>query len=159
MSDSSVNSSDRIIGQVKWFNTKAGYGFITVKTGEHSGKDIFVHYSAILVENSQYKYLVQGEYVEFCLVKSTNDKYEYHAVDVSGICKGTIMCETRKAAETANPTPKIRKYNTGTKSTEDKTSSRKETVPASGEDGFNKVEKKRKTGGPRRKTDASSDKQ
>lgn len=159
MSSSSVNSSDRIVGQVKWFNTKAGYGFITVKTGEHSGKDIFVHYSAILVENSQYKYLVQGEYVEFCLVKSTNDKYEYHAVDVSGICKGTIMCETRKAAETALPTPKIRKYNTGTKSSEDKHSSRKEPVSSSGEEGFNRVERKRKTGAPRKKTDVSADKQ
>ena len=86
-----------IIGQVKWFNVKAGYGFITVvsPTSEHKGKDIFVHYSALSVENSLYRYLVQGEYVEFKLVKPVNDKYELHASGVSGLFGGSIMCENR----------------------------------------------------------------
>lgn len=85
----------RIIGQVKWFNNKAGYGFITVSSGENKGKDIFIHYSAIRVVNSQYKYLVQGEYVEFGLVKSTSPEHEFQAVDISGINGGSLMCETR----------------------------------------------------------------
>ena len=86
-----------IIGQVKWFNVKAGYGFITVvsPTSEHKGKDIFVHYSALSVENSLYRYLVQGEYVEFKLVKPVNDQYELHASGVSGLFGGSIMCENR----------------------------------------------------------------
>ena len=44
---SSEGQSGRLCGQVKWFNNKAGYGFITVNDGEHSGKDIFIHYSTI----------------------------------------------------------------------------------------------------------------
>jgi CspA family cold shock protein len=86
----------RLLGQVKWFNNKAGYGFITVNDGEYSGKDIFIHYSTIRVTNSQYKYLVQGEYVEFSLVKSTTGNHEFQAVDVSGIKGGSLMCETRR---------------------------------------------------------------
>ena len=64
MSTTQDSSSDpRFTGQVKWFNTKAGYGFITVCDGEHTGKDIFVHFSSIQVVNQQYRYLVQGEYI------------------------------------------------------------------------------------------------
>jgi CspA family cold shock protein len=63
-------ASEHLLGRVKWFNNKAGYGFITVTDGPKSGTDIFVHHSAINVENQQYKYLVQGEYVEFHLVKT-----------------------------------------------------------------------------------------
>lgn len=144
--------SDHIIGQVKWFNTKAGYGFITVRSGEHTDKDIFVHYSSILVENSQYKYLVQGEYVEFSLVKSNNDKYEYHAVNVSGINRGPIMCETRKASETNHSSTgrphshRIRKYNTGSHSTDDRPPSRKSETPSSTGDGFKEIGRPRRVG-------------
>ena len=87
---------DRLLGQVKWFNNKAGYGFITVNDGDFSGKDIFIHYSAIRVTNSQYKYLVQGEYVEFSLVKSSTDGHEFQAIDISGVKGGALMCETRR---------------------------------------------------------------
>ena len=96
MSSTDDVQSERLLGQVKWFNNKAGYGFITVNDGEHSGKDIFIHYSTIRTTNSQYKYLVQGEYVEFNLVKSTTDNHEYQAVDISGIKSGPLMCETRR---------------------------------------------------------------
>lgn len=88
--------SERLVGQVKWFNNKAGYGFITASSGENSGKDVFIHYSTIRVTNSQYKYLVQGEYVEFSLVKSTKGDHEFQALDVSGINGGALMCETRR---------------------------------------------------------------
>jgi cold shock CspA family protein len=94
--DSIAVCDSRLLGQVKWFNNKVGYGFITVNDGEFSGKDIFIHYSAIRVTNSQYKYLVQGEYVEFTLVKSTMDTHEFQAVDISGIKGGALMCETRR---------------------------------------------------------------
>lgn len=90
-----VTPSDRLTGRVKWFNNKAGYGFITVTDGERSGTDVFVHHSAINVENQQYKYLVQGEYVEFVFVKTTSGDHEWQASNISGIKGGKLMCETR----------------------------------------------------------------
>jgi len=95
-SDEATPTQDALTGRVKWFNNKAGFGFITVCDGIHSGKDIFVHYSSIQVQNSQYKYLVQGEYVDFFLVKPANSQHEFHAVSVSGIKGGNLMCETRR---------------------------------------------------------------
>ena len=88
---------EHLVGRVKWFNNKAGYGFLTTVTdGTHSGTDIFVHHSSINVENQQYKYLVQGEYVEFCLNKTTTGPHEWQAVQVNGINGGKLMCETRR---------------------------------------------------------------
>ena len=94
-------SSEHLIGRVKWFNNKAGYGFITVTDGEKSGSDFFVHHSAIDVENQQYKYLVQGEYVEFGLVKTTSGDHEWQASNVNGIKGGKLMCETRHELKVA----------------------------------------------------------
>ena len=87
---------ERLTGTVKWFNNKAGFGFITVcEPGDYYEKDIFVHYSSIRVSNSQYKYLVQGEYIDFTLVKANNG-HEFQAMDVSGVKGGPIMCESRR---------------------------------------------------------------
>lgn len=91
-----TSSVERLTGRVKWFNNKAGYGFITITDGTNSGSDIFVHHSAINVSNQQYKYLVQGEYVELSLVKTTSGVHEYQAAGVSGIKEGKLMCETRR---------------------------------------------------------------
>lgn len=46
-------------GVVKWFNDQKGYGFIQAE----SGKDIFVHFKAILGDG--YKKLEEGQRVEF----------------------------------------------------------------------------------------------
>ena len=89
-------TSEHLLGRVKWFNNKAGYGFITVTDGARSGTDVFVHHSAINVDSQQYKYLVQGEYVEFDLIKVESDKHEWQASRVSGIRGGKLMCETRR---------------------------------------------------------------
>ena len=67
-----TSSSELLTGRVKWFNNKAGYGFITVTDGRQSGSDIFIHHSAINVDSQQYKYLVQGEYVGFSLIKTSS---------------------------------------------------------------------------------------
>jgi len=50
-------------GTVKWFNNQKGYGFITPE----SGKDVFVHHSAIQGEG--YKSLNEGQAVEFEIKK------------------------------------------------------------------------------------------
>jgi CspA family cold shock protein len=52
-------------GTVKWFNNKKGYGFIN----EESGRDIFVHFSAI--EMDGYRSLNEGENVVFEVEEST----------------------------------------------------------------------------------------
>jgi len=85
----------RYSGRVKWFNNKSGYGFITVTDGDKSGTDVFVHHSAVAVKDQQYKYLVQGEYVQFTLTPTQSGKHEFNATDVSGINNGCLMCETR----------------------------------------------------------------
>ena len=107
MSSSSVSfspasPSERFTGRVKWFNNKAGYGFVTITDGRYSGKDVFVHHSSIKVDSEQYKYLVQGEYIEFCLTDSKGQgDHEYQAGEVSGINGGKLMCETRRESRTA----------------------------------------------------------
>jgi len=94
-------ASEHLLGRVKWFNNKAGYGFITVTDGTRSGTDVFVHHSAVNVENQQYKYLVQGEYIEFDLIKTDSEKHEWQASNVSGIKGGKLMCETRHELKVA----------------------------------------------------------
>jgi CspA family cold shock protein len=90
-----TTSEERLIGRVKWFNNKAGYGFITVTDGIQSGSDIFVHHSAIGVSNQQYKYLVQGEYIEFSITPTQGGAHAFQASCVCGIKGGKLMCETR----------------------------------------------------------------
>jgi len=139
MSDTQEVSAVRIMGQVKWFNNKAGYGFITVNDGEHSGKDIFVHFSTVRVTNSQYKYLTQGEYVEFVLDKSSNSSHELQATDVTGIQGGKLMCEVRRSNVPTNEgqsggPQRYRKYR----------NEQEDTRNVETSDGYERVQRKRR---------------
>ena len=96
-----TTSEERLIGRVKWFNNKAGYGFVTVTDGDQSGSDIFVHHSAIGVSNQQYKYLVQGEYVEFSISPTQSGTHAFQATNICGIKGGKLMCETRNEFKVA----------------------------------------------------------
>ena len=100
--DSSSFSGERVLGRVKWFNNRAGFGFISVLEGDKSGEDVFTHHSGISVESEQYKYLVQGEYVEFELRASDNEEHPYQAGNVRGVKGGMLMCETRMAMRRDN---------------------------------------------------------
>jgi cold shock CspA family protein len=100
MKETSSQETDQVkyIGRVKWFNNVSGYGFITVTDGKHSGTDVFVHHTSIIVNNSQYKYLVQGEYVSFSLANVVKDgKDALNAVNIRGVGGGMLMCETRQS--------------------------------------------------------------
>ncbi len=67
---------DFMRGKVKWFNNEKGYGFIEYNDHE----DIFVHYSAILTEG--YKTLVEGQYVDFELVRTDKGLQAKNVVEV-----------------------------------------------------------------------------
>ena len=104
--ETKVNTEDvqkRITGKVKWFNNKSGFGFITAVDGDLKDQDVFVHFSSIRVPDDQYRYLMQGEYVDFELSKSDKTEHEYHAVNVSGVKGGSLMCETRNQSSAVKP--------------------------------------------------------
>lgn len=110
----SVTSETAIFtGRVKWFNNKSGFGFITTTEDE---QDIFVHHSSISVDSEQYRYLVQGEYVEFARINTSNPTHSCQAGNVRGIKGGKLMCETRNEfrsvkPESAEPQFVVPKYN------------------------------------------------
>jgi cold shock CspA family protein len=100
MSETDASKPKRLTGRVKWFNNKTGFGFITAledAEGVSKVSDVFVHHSTIKVEKEQYRYLVQGEYLEFELSKITDSssKHEFQAANVSGVKGGKLICETR----------------------------------------------------------------
>ena len=66
-------------GTVKWFNSEKGYGFIAVD----GGADVFVHYSAILMDG--YKALEDGQRVDFQIVQGPKGP---QAEDVSIVGSG-----------------------------------------------------------------------
>ena len=76
-------------GRVKWFNAKAGYGFASHLDGD---KDVFVHHSGLKVGKEQFRYLVEGEYIEMDVEEKDN---KLTGVNVTGIKGGKLMCETR----------------------------------------------------------------
>jgi len=96
---SSVTSAPvRLTGRVKWFNNKTGFGFISVVGGNDQFKDaseVFVHHSAVTVSQEQYRYLVEGEYVEFSAVSMESGEHKFQAADVRGVKGGKLFCETR----------------------------------------------------------------
>ena len=97
-SPGNFDSATRYTGRVKWFNNKAGYGFVTVclpEGDERVADDVFVHHSGVKVSSEQYKYLVQGEYVSFNLRSSDSNDHPFQAADITGIAGGKLMCETR----------------------------------------------------------------
>lgn len=48
-----------MIGTVKWFNAKKGFGFIS----DEEGNDVFVHFSALQMDG--FKVLDEGDKIEF----------------------------------------------------------------------------------------------
>lgn len=66
-------------GQVKWFNTQRGYGFIV---GEEE-KDYFVHYSQIQMEG--FKTLSEGDIVSFEVERGKDNNSRVQAINVEPI--------------------------------------------------------------------------
>lgn len=55
--------SEKEQGRVKWFNGSKGFGFIE----RDSGKDVFVHFSAIMGDG--FRNLEEGQLVEFTVTQ------------------------------------------------------------------------------------------
>uniref|UniRef100_A0A6C0I0A3 CSD domain-containing protein n=1 Tax=viral metagenome TaxID=1070528 RepID=A0A6C0I0A3_9ZZZZ len=157
-----ADTDTRLTGIVKWFNSKTGYGFITI-LGDDS-RDIFVHFSNVKVDGLQYTYLVQGEYVEFDLVETgaDNDKHTHHAVNITGIRGGPILCNTRfinrlQEKDTDNDDSDTLKRTVSAPASRTARSPRVVRAPRSSQsenEGFVKVEKKRRP--PAKKTSSAS---
>jgi cold shock CspA family protein len=113
MADTATN---QYVGKVKWFNNKSGYGFITfIDSSDFKGKDIFAHHSSLNVKDEIYKYLVQGEYVEFGVQKMDSGNHEYQAMNIKGVLQNDLMCETRhknRDLSKNSETLVIKSYNT-----------------------------------------------
>ena len=106
MSSSDTSASVRLTGRVKWFNNKTGFGFITIVGGNDQFKDaseIFAHHSAIKVSQEQYRYLVEGEYVEFSVSDTASGDHKFQAADVRGVKGGKLFCETRNEQRANGP--------------------------------------------------------
>ncbi len=101
------DTSELYRGVCKWFNNKKGYGFVTIVSDNNKGTDVFVHQSNIKPNNSTYRTLCNGEYVQFNLGKSDNGS---QAVNICGIDNGPLMCDniaerlrTRKTRRSNRP--------------------------------------------------------
>ncbi len=63
-------------GKVKWFNNQKGFGFIE----QESGKDVFVHHTAIKADG--YRSLEEGQEVEFEVEKGPKGDQAVNVVKV-----------------------------------------------------------------------------
>jgi len=155
MSATDSNANDaRLTGRVKWFNNKTGFGFITALTdseGVKEGSDVFVHHSAIKVAQEQYRYLTQGEYIEFLLSKLTDagaSKHEYQAVDVTGVKGGKLICETRwesRASSSGAAASRFKRSEEGAGASAGASSSSSSSGAAAEGGGWTKVSNSRKS--------------
>ncbi len=90
-----METSDRkvgsLLGNVKWFSSKLGFGFLTVQSeGEMKGKDIFCHHTGIVPVNSKFRTLVKGEYINFDVEDGPNGP---QGVNITGVGGGALMCD------------------------------------------------------------------
>lgn len=80
-------------GTVKWFNIRKGYGFITPNDGS---EDVFVHYSALINTEREYKTLYEGDKVEYNLTDGQKGK---QACDVKIIEKAPRPVRNAKGSK------------------------------------------------------------
>jgi CspA family cold shock protein len=85
-----------VLGCVKWFNPKVGYGFIT---NLDKGGDVFAHHSNIKSETNNFRYLVQGEYVQFNISYVSDDNRSVNAIDITGVRGGRLLCDVHSSQQ------------------------------------------------------------
>jgi cold shock protein len=85
------------IGNVLWFDQKKGFGFLKIITpdSEFLGKEVFVHYSNIISNNS-FKKLYPGENVSLDVEKNTEEMgegKEFICKNVSGLLGSNLLVD------------------------------------------------------------------
>ena len=82
-----------LVGSVKFFDTKKGWGFITVLSQgvDQSNTEVFVHFSNLNVSENGYKRLFPGEYVSFSIGK--NKQGQDTCIDVTGVMGGPLLAD------------------------------------------------------------------
>lgn len=85
-----MSDTKNFLGRIKWFNSSKGYGFVT---DCHSQQDVFAHHSGVTVKSECWKTLYPGEYVTYEV--HVDDSGKSHAVNITGVEGGPLLCETR----------------------------------------------------------------
>jgi len=89
-----------LVGKVKWFNVKAGFGFIN---RNDNGQDVYVHYSSIENKNPNHRVrsLADGELVKFNLIDGSKGS---EAVDVTAEDGGPVQGSEYAMPKNQTPT-------------------------------------------------------
>jgi len=106
-------SEHDVIGKVKWFNVKAGFGFIN---RNDNGQDVYAHYSAIVNKNPNHRVrsLADGELVQFNITEGSKGA---EASDITGLDGGPVQ-----GSEYARPKAQLRSASERARSLDNKTS-------------------------------------
>ena len=93
-SENIINIYSDVIGYVKWFNSKKGYGFLSIVIPNHELKDtdIFCHFSNINTLN--HKILYPGEYVSFNISKNKDEQFICN--NVTGVYGNNLLTDNTK---------------------------------------------------------------
>jgi CspA family cold shock protein len=79
MSEDKIEDNTVYYGEVIWFDPKKGYGFVSWKIEEIQQRDIFCHFSDLVMSN--FKTLYKGQRVSFSI--GTNRHGDPKAINVT----------------------------------------------------------------------------
>lgn len=97
------NIDSRRTARVKWF--RKGFGFLI--DVDREDREYFVHHTSLIMKDPTqdddrriYKKLEKGEYVECYIIIDSEGRN--CAIDVTGVNRGPLMCETNSRREYHN---------------------------------------------------------
>lgn len=101
-----VFSEQNVLGKVKWFNVKAGFGFIN---RNDNGQDVYAHYTSIVNKNPNHRVrsLADGELVMFNIIQGSKGA---EASDITSANGGSVQGSEYARPKNANksqPPPPI----------------------------------------------------
>ena len=73
-----------LLGQIHWFNSAKGFGFIKTKGGE----DVFVHYTAIRTPG--FRTLYEGQEVYYQIIRGKRGLEANNKSHFTGLCKNKL---------------------------------------------------------------------